>query len=425
MAGFTTATPADQEKYGVIPITMYPIGVDTSFVKGAVTKDPVIGSAVKLAPAAWTVKWSIKGTGFTNLIKAERKDANASVDGNTELSVTGKQGILRIGDQEPNVSLTTGSAAGKAGRELTLDIGTYTSGQDKIGTAESVNFNLEYVPFSLSEWTGPSSALFATANGGTPVWIIRNGVNDAVQDSGTAFDTATPWDGTANGNGAVKFEVSGWDGTGRFLAVAKDKAVWSEDGGATWTKKGGTQGHGEWYGVAYGGGRFVVIPHGSDRTYWSTSGAWNREFMSSSADWLGVAYGDGRFVTIGSNKAAWSTDGASWAEAATLPIDSTSALTFNRWYGVAYGGNRFVAVMWDADIAAYSEDGGATWTEVSLSSSTSGTWVNVAYGGGRFVAISSTSVLNSTCKAALSTDGVTWTEVSLPSAAWQDVAYGE
>jgi hypothetical protein len=99
-------------------------------------------------------------------------------------------------------------AGGKAGRELTLDIGTYTSGQDKIGTTGSVNFNLEYVPFNLTAWNGISSSLFTTASGGKPAWIIRNGVNDAVQNSGTDFAPAVPWDGTKNGNGAVAFTVA-------------------------------------------------------------------------------------------------------------------------------------------------------------------------------------------------------------------------
>jgi hypothetical protein len=105
---------------------------------------------------------------------------------------------------EQTPDLTTGFTDGKAGRELTLDVNTsgYTA-----GTTGSVNFNLEYVPFSLSEWTGPSSGVFATTSGGKPAWIIRNGVNDEAQNSDTNFATNSVWDGAANGNGAVAFTV--------------------------------------------------------------------------------------------------------------------------------------------------------------------------------------------------------------------------
>jgi hypothetical protein len=454
---------------------------------------------------AWTVKRGPDpGTnGFTDLDNAKPVEVEEN-DLFKSLSYVGSGG--KVESSPPSGDDNT----------ITQDLSSYTG---TVGQSGSANFNLTYVPFSLTDpakWTVTSTKHFS-GTGGIPQWIIRNGVNDEPQDEDTDFEIhpdannkARSWEDTGtNGNGAVAFTVSGWDGTGRFLAVgAKDKAVWSEDGGATWAEvslpsslttwrsvaygggkfvvisnveatwsedegatwtKTGTWGHGNWYSVAYGGGRFVAIGVGTDRVYWSTGGAWNREFMSSSADRYSVAYGDGRFVTIDfNNKAAWSTDGAaSWAEADTLPIDSTSAL--NRWYGVAYGGNRFVAVMWDADIAAYSKDGGATWTsaslprragwydvaygggkfvavgsdtnnkaalstdggatwtEVSLSSSTtpSRSWSRVAYGGGRFVAISPTSWNSTSSKAAWSTDGVTWTEVSLPSAAWKDVAYSE
>jgi sugar lactone lactonase YvrE len=66
---------------------------------------------------------------------------------------------------------------------------------------------MEYAPFGLGDtaWT-------ADVNGGVrPVWIIRNGLNDTVQNADTDFaaydSTATPGAGVANANGAVSVGV--------------------------------------------------------------------------------------------------------------------------------------------------------------------------------------------------------------------------
>jgi hypothetical protein len=46
----------------------------------------------------------------------------------------------------------------------------------------------------------------AFTEGEVPVWIIRNGVNDLAQDEHTDFSGA--WNGTANGNGVVRFSIA-------------------------------------------------------------------------------------------------------------------------------------------------------------------------------------------------------------------------
>jgi hypothetical protein len=442
MAGFTTAIP--EEKNGVISITMYPIGVDTSFVKGSVTKQPEIGSGVKLLAAAWTVKWSIKGTGFINLIKAERQDAEALVDDNAELSVTDKKGILRIGDQEPDVSLTTGSGDGKAGRALTLDVNTsgYT-----VGTTGSVNFNLEYVPFNLTDVTDwddflPSKSFKASNR--PPAWIIRNGVNDEAQNSGTTFETAV-WDGVttygtegikANGNGAVALTVDGWDGKGRFVMVGGNystEAAWSDDGGETWNKVTipllGTS-----TSVTYGDGRFVALPKLGKSGAWSEDGGatWNKVDLPCTGNWFDVAYGGGRFVAVSywdrlynGDKAPtiWSEDGGeTWHEAETPPHAGG-------WRNLAFGNNRFVTVSGGTagDIpadtsnrAAWSADGGVTWNEATLQSSDR--WMAVVFDkkNSKFITLSYDNF-------ARSTNGSSWnTTLSIGSSgAWIDAVYGD
>jgi hypothetical protein len=92
-----------------------------------------------------------------------------------------------------------------------------------------VNFNLEYVPFNLTapgKWSAYTSEdKIKNLNGNVPVWIIRNGVNDAAQDANTDFaalgtkefmshqvsgSVTPPGYVPPNGNGSVRF-VNGFD----------------------------------------------------------------------------------------------------------------------------------------------------------------------------------------------------------------------
>jgi hypothetical protein len=79
-----------------------------------------------------------------------------------------------------------------------------------VGDTGSVNFNLKYAPFSLSgsgSWTAKSTKYFSGSPfSGIPEWIIRNGVNDAAQDTNTDF-VKFGNESAYNGNGAVAFTV--------------------------------------------------------------------------------------------------------------------------------------------------------------------------------------------------------------------------
>jgi hypothetical protein len=94
------------------------------------------------------------------------------------------------------------------GDQISLDIAEYTAGFEKAGNNGSVNFNLEYVPFSLDDedaWKNVAEKL----EGGLPVWIIRNGLNNLPQDDKTDFDNfGKTGHGDKNGNGAAAFAVT-------------------------------------------------------------------------------------------------------------------------------------------------------------------------------------------------------------------------
>ncbi len=138
--------------------------------------------------------------------------------------------------------------------------------------------------------------------------------------------------------------------------------------------------------------------------------------LPSSESWTSVAYGNGAFVAIanGSATAAYSTNGGATWTATTLPSSAS-------WTSVAYGNGAFVAVaQGPSTTAAYSTNGGVTWTASTLPSSAS--WTSVAYGNGAFVAVA----LGPSTTAAYSTNGgVTWTASTLPSStSWTSITYG-
>ena len=84
---------------------------------------------------------------------------------------------------------------------------------------------------------------------------------------------------------------------------------------------------------------------------------WTAATLPSNKRWASVAYGGGVFVAVGNGTAAYSTDGGKTWTAATLLNEG--------WTSVAYGGGVFVAVA-SRDKAAYSTDGGKTWTAATL-----------------------------------------------------------
>ena len=108
--------------------------------------------------------------------------------------------------------------------------------------------------------------------------------------------------------------------------------------------------------------------------------------LPSSQSWTSVAYGNGAFVAVAtgpSTTAAYSTNGGQTWTASTLPSSQT-------WQSVAYGNGAFVAVATGpSTAAAYSTNGGQTWTASTLPSSQD--WYSVAYGNGTFVAVANGS----------------------------------
>jgi hypothetical protein len=166
-----------------------------------------------------------------------------------------------------------------------------------------------------------------------------------------------------------------------------------------------------WYGLAFGNGRFVAFAN--DQINTSTDGVtWNTvKPAGQSANINTMTYGAGKFVALTNNstagQVATSTDGLNW---------TFSAISAAPWYGIAYGNGTFVAInaAQSTPMTATAPDG-VTWTLRTAATR----WKNVAFGGGKFV----TSVWGASNKVGVSTDGISWSTVTIPATLDGSISY--
>jgi hypothetical protein len=197
----------------IVTITMWPLVIDTKFTAGSGTVESGTGTDGKILPveilpnADWSVNWNIRrsttaANGLEYLINAQQAAGFAS----TDLLVRNKKFILDGVDKSVVEKTTT--------NDLIVSLGKY--GITDIGASHSVNFNLEYIPFNMSQketWLKYNEeSIFDFAANGAPVWIIRNGLNDLPQDANTNFAPLSLGKIAAegiryNGNGAVVAQV--------------------------------------------------------------------------------------------------------------------------------------------------------------------------------------------------------------------------
>ena len=195
-------------------------------------------------------------------------------------------------------------------------------------------------------------------------------------------------------------------GGGRFVAVSGD-SIYTSTNATAWSVSTFTNAN--LYGVAYGGGRYVVVGYdGQGMVVTSVDGIhWNRESAVQSS-LRAVTHGANGFLALGGNASLLtSMDGATWLNRTTVTEDSLSS--------VAFGGGRFVAVGYRGEVVTSTN--GVVWTRASTP--TNLFLSGVAFGNGRFVAIGeySTGLL-------FSTNGIDWALRSRPSGYLLAVTYG-
>lgn len=164
--------------------------------------------------------------------------------------------------------------------------------------------------------------------------------------------------------------------------------------------------------VAYGDGKFISAD-GQELAYTTDGLSWTK--ISTEKMFTDIFYSGGKFIGTGSSYIDCSLDGLTWT---VNKIKTT--IPFIRSV-VSNDNGTFVAVGYnsdDNDKAAYSIDGGETWSEVILPSPAK--WCGITYGDGKFVAVA-----NDSDKVAYSTDGINWNQTTLPAdSGLKDIAYG-
>lgn len=203
-------------------------------------------------------------------------------------------------------------------------------------------------------------------------------------------------------------------GNNTFVAVSPT-ALNTSTNGTSWST--GSIPAGDWRAVGFGNGTFVIVAaSGTEALYSTNASSWTSTTIPA-GEYRSVAYGDvvDTWVAVSANsaKAAYSVDGGQTWSAAILPEGA-------EWNSVAYGNGKFVAVgVSDSSLTqtAYSTDG-VFWDAGSYI----GGCEAVTFGNGRFVAIDGTSSTTSF----ISLDGINWTAGELPGAAssWKTVTYG-
>jgi hypothetical protein len=206
-AGFKSQSVSRGQK---ITITMYPVVVDTKFTSAGVPVEAVLEGKL-LQPAAWNIAWEVTGL---QALKAADPGGDIFVEArpvvwDRDNDAGAWAGIPSTPPISPLPAVNDNGVM-----EIILNVSAY----DRVENRNSANFNVEYLPFPEAGWSGWNAS---------PVWIIRNGINDAPQDAYTSFASGTTWGGGAaapNGNGAVRFSVKpsfyvsstgddGWAGT--------------------------------------------------------------------------------------------------------------------------------------------------------------------------------------------------------------------
>jgi hypothetical protein len=437
-AGYQRAAISPKNK--TVTIAMFPLVVDTKFT-GATTLAAPVGGA-SLTAGNWNLTWELTQESFMNgfeVLDTVWKDINS---GRSSLFLTSKAIIRGEAIDGGNARDTAVSISGP--RIILTVPANYISGKERIGKQNSANFNLEYIPFSFNDsgkWTGFSGK---NMKNGLPEWIIRNGVNDLAQNDKTDFKNPRDWGAEAkNGNGAVVFMVApeqtrnmvltnglfegplndkkpkirftagGYSGTAevRYAVVTKGAA---EPGYIAYTRSLGELAAETYKGMA------ITLPDAKTGyevyVILTKDGKMSAPLKIDATEIIGAwkPGGKGRFVittfnnaTTVDNRSAWSEDGgATWTEGGTLPPGN--------WNNIAYGNDRFITINLTGSVL-WSENGGATWTEAPLGYEGGG-W-NITYGNDRFVAVTQNRIL-------YSIDGKDWTTAKSGTFPYSGIAYG-
>jgi hypothetical protein len=187
-----------------VDITMKPLAVDIVFVPADSSLKRVeprsVGSGACLIPGDWRVDWTIQ----------RAYSGNGARENGLDPLLEARQAIGG-GELFERALLSSNGGAAAANPNLSITGNLVSLQMSALGVSTgSVNFNLEYVPFGLrdvagwADFAGKPGMMFDLTKK-TPMWMLRNGVNDKAQDGSTDFSSVGV--GGKNGNGAVKYQA--------------------------------------------------------------------------------------------------------------------------------------------------------------------------------------------------------------------------
>ncbi len=214
---------------------------------------------------------------------------------------------------------------------------------------------------------------------GTRLVIISDGKVEYSDDAGISWVDVTVANIASSASGKymngmfVTFGGSSSPGT-NIYHTSPDGVIWTQRTmPATST----------WYNIAYGNGLYSAVSYDGSYSYTSTDLiSWTQRTAPSSVGLttiaMGYAFGAGRFIAGGWWSPMWitSTDASSWSVLGTVPGQL-------RYYGLSTAGSRLYLCT-DTTTAFYSDDGGSTWTTITMPADE---LYYVAYKAGLYVAI--------------------------------------
>lgn len=245
------------------------------------------------------------------------------------------------------------------------------------------------LPFSAGNWRGAASPTVMVA-------VTSNSINYArsIDNGQTWVQLTLP---VLAGQNFIKY-LNGIF----FIFSYGTSTILSSTDGITWVTSTLPGASYDWYAIAYGAGKWVIVTGGAGNTSavstdgvtWVLGGAFTR------TDTACMAYGAGLFVILGfGGYVCTSPDGITWTYTANSII-STNATSIS---DVIFAAGLFVAVadQSSSGTAAFSSPDGITWTRRTLQNSTS--WTSVTYANGLFVAVTNSNLFVNT-----SLNGTTW-----------------
>ena len=311
---------------GEVYMTDGSIELDGSFAKSSytpTTSNIATGGVVDIA-GGWTSATPSTSSSWVSVAYANDGGFVAVGQSGTYPVMYSDDGITWTSSNSPNIAHSFNGVGGSTG-----------SGYIAVGNNGMIRMSLDG-----NSWTSPSSVPnsythYAVTFGGG-YWvavgadrsIIYSNSNGSLWNSEQAPEDQN-WGGIAFGNNT--FVATG--------NASKNKIMWAASNNmSSWTMATTSAVNSIWKDVAFGNGKFVVVPaSGTELAYSSDDG---RTWTSVNtpglvSDWQSVTYGDGKFVMVSHTKQAWSVDGINW----TL-VDSPAG----SWRSVAYGADKFVAV---------------------------------------------------------------------------------